>query len=311
MKQIAVSPSSSQQPSMSKHSLRSSGRLQPIAPGRLPEAMFVEALSADMETETDVGMASKTAILKPSTRRQAVTSVACGHCQKQKSKVSATIATPSWDDALTSVPKCDGVRPMCGPCGRRGRTDCSYELPRDQRRSTFMRERIEELKRETSELKEIIRGICLAADREAAVEAARMLVNTEFENIREIAQLLRASDSESLPRFATPGFMRSRGDLELQSLQDRSMAVSLPLPLPQPLPQDLSLSHNGFQLPLSYPIAVPQHDHLPFQMANGNYVPQAAPSSSGHGGYWTSSMDSPFSVQDLDLSGWPPTQPEG
>ncbi|KAE9993258.1 hypothetical protein Vi05172_g2040 [Venturia inaequalis] len=270
---------------MSKHSLRSSSRLQPIAPGRLPGPALVGGgqarLSAGMGIEMDVGVASKTA-LKPSAKRQAVISVACRNCQKQKSK-------------------CDGFRPMCGPCGKRGRRDCSYELPRDQRRSTFMRERIGELSRETSELKDIIRGICLAEDREAAVEAARMLVNTGFENTQEVAQLLRSS--ETLPSFATPGFRRSRGDLVLQSLQDRTSSM--------PLPHDLSLSHSAFQLPFSYPPAMPQQEYMPFQMANGNYVPHAAPSSSSQGGYWTSSMNSPFSTQDLEFSGWPPAQPEG
>lgn len=199
---------------------------------------------------------------------------------------------------------------MCGPCGKRGRKDCSYELPRDQRRSTFMRERIEELNRESSELKDIIRGICLAEDREAAIEAARMLLVAEFENVQEVAQLLRARSSESLPNIATPGFRPSRGDVELQCLQD----MPLPQPLPHPLPHNMSLSPNGFQLPLSYPTVMPQQDFLPFQMANGNYVPHlphATPSISSTGEYWTSSFDSPFSAQDLDLSSWPPALPEG
>lgn len=86
-----VSPLSFHQPNMSKHCRRSSSRLQPIAPGLLPEAIFEEGVKAgssiDMETSVNVGAASKTA-LKPSAKRQAVTSVACGHCQKQKSKVS-------------------------------------------------------------------------------------------------------------------------------------------------------------------------------------------------------------------------------
>lgn len=164
-----------------------------------------------------------------------------------------------------------------------------------------MRERIDELNRETSGLKDIIRGICLAEDREAAVEAARMLLVTEFENVHEVAQLLRSS--ESLQNFATPGFRRSRGDLELQSLQDRANSM--------PLPHSMSLSPNGFQLPLSYPTVMPDQDFLPFQMANSNYVPHATPSISSTGEYWTSSLDSPFSAQDLDLSGWLPALPEG
>jgi hypothetical protein len=192
--------------------------------------------------------------------------------------------------------KCDGVRPKCGPCGKRGRKDCTYELPRDQRRSTFMRERIEELNREKAELKDIIRGIALAEDRETAVETARMLVVTEFENVQEVAQLMR---SESAPSFATPGFRQSRGALELQSLQTSDPATSMPLP------HNMSFSPHGLQ----YASAVSDQDYLPYQLASGSYVPPAAPSSAGE--YWNSSLDSPFSAQDLDLSSWPPPLPEG
>lgn len=162
-----------------------------------------------------------------------------------------------------------------------------------------MRERIEELNRETLELKDVIRGICLAEDREAAVEAARMLLVTEFDNVQEVAQLLRSP--ESLPNFATPGLQR--GDMELQSLQDRNNSM--------PLPHDFSLPPDGFQLPVSYPAVMYQQGYLPFQMANGNYVPRAAPSNSSTGGYWTSSMDSPFPAQDLDIPSWLPPLPEG
>lgn len=47
-------------------------------------------MSIDMETEVDVRVTCKTAP-KSSAKRQAVTSVACGHCQKQKSKVSVAV----------------------------------------------------------------------------------------------------------------------------------------------------------------------------------------------------------------------------
>lgn len=159
-----------------------------------------------------------------------------------------------------------------------------------------MRERIEELNRETAELKDIIRGICLAEDREAAVEAAHMLVVTEFENVQQVAQLMR---SESLPSFATPGFRRSRGDLEMQSLHSGEHTNSMPLP------PNVSFSQQG----LSYATPMTDHDYLPFQLENANFAPPAAPSSAG--GYWTSSLDSPFSVQDSDLSHWPPPVAEG
>jgi hypothetical protein len=155
-----------------------------------------------------------------------------------------------------------------------------------------MRERIEELNREKAELKDIIRGICLAEDREAAVETARLLVDTEFENIQEVAQLLR---TESAPTFAT----RPRGDLELQRLQLGDRTTSMPLP------QNMSFSPHGF----SYATAMPDQEYLPYQLVDGSFAPSATPSSAG--GYWDSSLDSPFSAQDLDLSSWPPPLPEG
>jgi hypothetical protein len=155
-----------------------------------------------------------------------------------------------------------------------------------------MRERIEELKREKAELKDIIRGICLAEDREAAVETARILLDTEFENVQEVAQLMR---SESVPPFATPAWGRPRGGTEVQSLQTRDRTT-------MSLPQNMSFSPPS----LSYATAVVASDYLPYQLADGSYAPAAAPSS----GYWTSSLDSPFSAQDLDLSTWPPPLPE-
>ncbi|QDS77394.1 hypothetical protein FKW77_006125 [Venturia effusa] len=272
---------------MSQNSRWVSGRLQPIAPGLLAGSSVDDGgnsrLSMNLRNQAEAEVAGKPA-LKPSTKRQAVTSVACGHCQKQKCK-------------------CDGVRPMCGPCGKRGRQDCTYDLPRDQRRSTFMRERIEELNREMSELKDIIRSICSAEDHEAAVEAARTLIVTDFENVQEIAQLLRSS--ESLPHLATPDFRRSAGDVDLQSLQDCTHSM--------PLPHAMSLSTDRFQLSVpysTYPTVVPQHSHLPVQMANAIYVPQAASSNSSAGEYWTSPMGSSFSAQDLSLCSWTPALPE-
>jgi hypothetical protein len=159
-----------------------------------------------------------------------------------------------------------------------------------------MRERIEELSREKAELKDIIRGIALAEDRETAVETARMLVVAEFENVQEIAQLMR---SESIPTFATPGFRRSIGDLELQSLQTSDRTTSMPLS------QNMSFSPHGLQ----NATAMSDQDYLPYQLTSGSYVPPAATSSTGE--YWNSSLDSPFSAEDVDVSSWPPPLPEG
>jgi hypothetical protein len=159
-----------------------------------------------------------------------------------------------------------------------------------------MRERIEELKREKAELKDIIRGICLAEDREAAIETARILLDREFENVQEIAQLMR---SESDPTFAPQDFARSRGSPEGQSLQTSDRTTSMPLP------QNTSFSPHG----LSFATAMSAQDYLPYQLADGSYAPPAAPSSAS--GYWNSSLDSPFSAEDLDLSNWPPPLPEG
>jgi len=174
---------------MSRPIGRSSGRRQMLMPDE-QQAAAVEDRRATMFDEMDAEMEMNVAIgksTKTSAKRAPVTSVACHHCQRQKSK-------------------CDGSRPMCGPCQKRGRTDCAYELPRDQRRSTFMRERIEELKREKGDLKDIIRGICLADNRDAAVGAARQLIDTQFENVQEVAHLMR---SHGL--FATGSFAGTEG----------------------------------------------------------------------------------------------------
>jgi hypothetical protein len=78
---------------MSQHIRRFSGRLQPIAPGLHPGSAGQEegkpGVSIDMDAEIDMGVATRTA--KSTAKRAQVTSVACHHCQKQKSKVGEFI----------------------------------------------------------------------------------------------------------------------------------------------------------------------------------------------------------------------------
>jgi hypothetical protein len=74
---------------MSQHIRRFSGRLQPIAPSLRPEPAGQEErkskISIEMGAEIDMGVTTRTT--KSTAKRAQVTSVACHHCQKQKSKV--------------------------------------------------------------------------------------------------------------------------------------------------------------------------------------------------------------------------------
>ncbi|KIW06813.1 uncharacterized protein PV09_02493 [Verruconis gallopava] len=113
-------------------------------------------------------------------KRSKVTAVACQPCQKRKSK-------------------CDGLRPICSSCQQKGRTDCVYDSSSDLRRTSALKQRIENLQQEVSDLKDILLALCTAYS-SGAGDSLLALVHQnigggDFSRVPELAQLLRASES--------------------------------------------------------------------------------------------------------------------
>lgn len=93
--------------------------------------------------------------------------------------------------------QCDGGRPICSSCIAKKRVDCFYDTTSDQRRTSALKQKIDELARESSALKEIIGTICSTGDRDTAVETASKLSLNGFQGIEAVASLLRSQHVES------------------------------------------------------------------------------------------------------------------
>ena len=85
-------------------------------------------------------------IFTPQAKRTQVR-VACMACQRKKAKASQPLEdmVSTWF-ALT-IEQCDGLRPSCAPCAKRG-VVCEYEAEPDVSRLTSLRRRIEALQAE-------------------------------------------------------------------------------------------------------------------------------------------------------------------
>ncbi|KAH7057264.1 hypothetical protein B0J12DRAFT_697136 [Macrophomina phaseolina] len=105
-------------------------------------------------------------------KRSIITHVACQPCQRRKHK-------------------CDGQRPICTPCLARNRGDCAYDAAGDQRRTTALKTRIQDLSRQAEDLKTIVRGIAAAPDRDAAFATARLLAAEGFAQAADVANAFR------------------------------------------------------------------------------------------------------------------------
>ncbi|KAH7053501.1 hypothetical protein B0J12DRAFT_698679 [Macrophomina phaseolina] len=109
-------------------------------------------------------------------KRSIITHVACQPCQRRKHK-------------------CDGQRPVCTSCLAKSRDDCAYDATGDQRRTTALKTRIQDLRRQAEDLKDIVRGIVAAPDHEAAFATARMLVAEGFTHTADIANAFRTEQA--------------------------------------------------------------------------------------------------------------------
>jgi len=76
---------------------------------------------------------------------------------------------------------------------QKNRTDCHYDVDGDARRTTALKQKIENLTHEEENLKAIIRIICEAPDREGAVTIVKQVQQGDFNNTSEILRQLGAN----------------------------------------------------------------------------------------------------------------------
>lgn len=125
-------------------------------------------------------------------KRTQITAVACQPCQQRKSK-------------------CDGARPICSSCVTKKRTDCTYDTAGDQRRTAALKQRIKVLEKQIHEVKELVRVICSAADKDAAITIVQKLQLDDLRNLDQVCGMLggvkrdvgRLVDSQVLQGMAT------------------------------------------------------------------------------------------------------------
>ncbi|KAJ9647965.1 hypothetical protein H2199_001742 [Coniosporium tulheliwenetii] len=131
-------------------------------------------------------------------KRMQITAVACQPCQQRKSKVccDALKQAPQRNKTDVNPVQCDGIRPTCSSCVAKKRTDCAYDAAGDQRRTAALKQRIRALEKQAIDLKAIISGICLSADKDAAILVALQLQADEFRSLDQAASTLQAQGVE-------------------------------------------------------------------------------------------------------------------
>ena len=68
---------------------------------------------------------------------------------------------------------------------------CEYDINSDQRRTTALKERIEELNREAEDLRAVITSICASPCSQVTMSVAQQLVGNSFDELHQAADLLR------------------------------------------------------------------------------------------------------------------------
>ncbi|OCK83251.1 hypothetical protein K432DRAFT_189280 [Lepidopterella palustris CBS 459.81] len=147
------------------------GGSRPILPAPSPHQ--------DKRGSWDKGGATATQKQKNVPKRTQITAVACQPCQQRKSK-------------------CDGARPICSACIAKKRMDCAYDTAGDQRRTAALKQRIKELEKQIHDVKEMVRTICSAVDKNVAISIAQTLHMEDFRNVEEVRNLLKSQKSKEM-----------------------------------------------------------------------------------------------------------------
>lgn len=101
----------------------------------------------------------------------------------------------------------------------RNRTDCTYDVDGDQRRTNALKSRIQTLSKEIEDLKDIIRGVASAADLDQARATVHQLADQSFLNTAEVADAFRAATFIA-PAASETSIVGSNMMLDPQMLKD-------------------------------------------------------------------------------------------
>jgi hypothetical protein len=94
------------------------------------------------------------------------TRVACVECQGGKTKVNQAISENNISFFPLTIEQCDGHRPSCARCARKG-TACEYDVEPDTSRLASIRQRAEALQAELDLLHKLVRYIHTCSNIEA------------------------------------------------------------------------------------------------------------------------------------------------
>ncbi|KAH7025325.1 fungal-specific transcription factor domain-containing protein [Macrophomina phaseolina] len=154
-------------------------------------------------------------------KRGRITKVACLPCRRRKAK-------------------CDGMRPACLQCLRRD-SRCQYNMTDEQRRLTFLRENVEHLEREKSELKSLLLALQRASEEDVADIMHIIRAGNDLQDIARqthVGQLFWRSSGEPLLHESrrsgytnSPQTLRSPPHFEEHQSLIRTIASSQPLEL--------------------------------------------------------------------------------
>ena len=157
---------------------------------------------------------------------------------------------------------------MCTSCINRGYEECIYDIIGDRRRTTALKERIDELEVEAGNLRAVITGICVDPDHERSISVAEQLVAGGFQELPQAADTLRRVTN----RVDSVDVERGRGQAALGDLavayphqsrpvaQDASLMPAQVQTVDQSAVDDLLLPLNSSPCEMYFPPYYPAHE---------------------------------------------------
>lgn len=194
---------------------------RPLAP-KLPTGAAAPSSSTNEPTETQQQ--------PPAKPKRAQVKAACVACQRGKAKVSSNNTTQRLVKyvqrvQLKSCLQCDGQRPSCNRCAKRGAV-CEYDVEADTSRASALKAKHDALSSEVDQLRELILAIRTRPEIEAQEIFRRLRVTSDpldvVRALRDRDLLLQHSTPTPVADPPTPGRLER---LDMDALEASTIRV--------------------------------------------------------------------------------------
>jgi hypothetical protein len=103
----------------------------------------------------------------------------------------------TYDISWLTFSTCDGARPTCSSCQKKGRADCAYNAKGDLRRTSALKQQIGSLQTENNNLRDIITSI-VTSTQSSTMQALLALIEQNirqngFFRVAELTEVLRSN----------------------------------------------------------------------------------------------------------------------